>query len=149
MQSKKKHLNNGDCGKCDDIFNRYPGFHPGLRAWFKQVQKEDPTAHISAAGRGKVEQEAFFEKGASRAHYGQSAHNYNAAIDIFRLIHTGADWSPPWFRSSIQPRVEKHNAQIDTLVFKITWYGMPGSKFFELPHVEVSGWKNLNLKLVE
>ena len=25
----------------------------------------------------------------------------------------------------------------------LNWYGMPGSKFYELPHIEVKNWKDL------
>lgn len=143
-----RHVNNGKCEKCQDIFEAYPGFHVGLKAWFEGLQKKDPSAHISCAGRGKVDQEAALASGASKAHYGQSSHNFNAAIDIFRLTQAGASWDRPWFRDSVGTAVYKHNANPDKK-FDINWYGMPGAKFFELPHVEVDGWKDLHLALVE
>jgi hypothetical protein len=137
-----RHTNNGDCKKCDEIFDRYPGFDTSLRSWFKSLQRDVPDAHISCAGRGRVDQEDAKKRGASNAHYGESAHNYNLAIDIFRLHQLGAEWPQSWFTEHIAPRLTKE------LLFD--WYGAPGSEFFELPHVQVRSWKKLaQLKLVE
>ena len=146
-QKPAKHTNNGKCEKCQLIFDKFPGFHQGIREWFKQVQANHPETHISAAGRGKLEQEEYFNKKTSNAHYGQSAHNYNAAIDIFKLHDTGAEWPKTWFQAVIKPAIDAHNAVAN---FKIKWYGEPGSKFYELPHCELAEWKsNADLKLVE
>jgi hypothetical protein len=142
-----KHTNNGKCKKCELIFNRYPGFHPGLKNWFFQLQANYPEAHISDAGRGKATQEEYFKKGSSKAHYGQSSHNFNAAIDIFKLHINGAEWPRDWFKAVVKVAIDAHNA---VATFKIKWYGEPGSKFYELPHCEVDGWKNdPTLTLVE
>lgn len=141
-----KHLNDGKCEKCLLIFDRYPGFHQGLKNWFIQIQASNPEAHISGAGRGKLEQEEYFVKKTSNAHYGQSAHNFNAAVDIFRLHQNGAEWPKTWFTDIVKPAIEAHNAAAS---FKIKWYGMPGSAFYELPHCEVDGWKTMGLNLVE
>lgn len=147
VSGKVKHTNNGDCLKCEEIFNRFPGFHQGLKTWFKQIQKNNPDAHIAAAGRGKVEQEQYLKAGTSKASYGKSAHNWNCAIDIFRMHQNGAEWPKSWFSEVIEKAVDEHNK---TATFKITWYGKPGSKFYELPHCEVSDWKkDTTLKLVE
>lgn len=143
-----KHVNNGNCDKCDEVLDRYPGFHEGLRLWFKAMQKKHPDAHTSCGGRGKADQEDAFIKGTSRAHYGQSAHNYNLAIDIFRLTLNGAEWPRLWFRDVVGTAVIKNNADPDRKLV-ITWYGMPGSKFFELPHCEVESWKSVPHALVE
>lgn len=145
-----KHTNNGECQKCLQIFEKFPGFHQGLKDWFIEVQKNNSEAHISAGGRGKLEQEEYFKKGSSKAHYEQSSHNFNAAIDIFKLHDTGAEWPKAWFNNVIKLAVDSHNTTAD---FKINWYGQPGSSFYELPHCEVSNWKELVkegvLKLVE
>jgi hypothetical protein len=141
-----KHLNNGNCQKCEEIFNRYPGFNIELKEWFKAIQAVNKDAHISQAGRGKEEQELYFKKGSSKAKYGQSSHNYNAAIDLFQLTITGAEWKKPWFEKVVEPAIVASNG-------KFKWYGLKGSPFFELPHVEVSNWKELlkdgKIKLVE
>lgn len=148
-----KHLNNGNCDKCDSIFDTYPDFHAGLRAWFKAFQKQSPDAHISEAGRGPAKQEEAFKAGTSKAHYGESSHNYNAAFDVFRLtVQNGASWDPTWFRNIYQSAVIAHNTNTQT-DFKINWYGSPMAKFKELPHSEVDNYKELikqgTLHLVE
>jgi len=145
-QKPAKHANDGKCSKCELIFNRYPGFHEGLKAWFVQLQASHPEAHISDAGRGKLAQEEYFKKGTSKAHYGQSSHNFGAGLDIFKLHINGAEWPKDWFNTVVKPAIDAHNAAAD---FKIKWYGAPGSAFYELPHCEVADWKTKNLKLVE
>lgn len=145
-----RHLNNGKCPKCEQIFNKYPGFHQGLKDWFQKVQVNNPEAHISGGGRGKLEQEEYFQKKTSKAHYGQSAHNANSACDIFKLHDNGAEWPKLWFAAVIKPAIDSHNA---AATFKIKWYGAPGSAFYELPHIEVENWrellKNNRIQLVE
>lgn len=125
-----KHENSGKCLKCEEIFKKYPGFHAGLWFWFRRIQSDHKDAHISCAGRGQVEQEACFSRGTSKARYGESAHNYNMAVDIFQLRDGIAVWNQTWF-----------NEVLKNLPLEFEWYGKPGSRFFELPHVEVKGWK--------
>lgn len=139
-----RHVNSGNCPKCEEIFARFPGFHSGLKKWFKELQVRVPSAHISCAGRGEVEQEAARLRGASRASFGKSAHNWNAAIDLFEMQGDSADlYELPWFKENIAPHIP------DTL----QWYGETGASFYELPHIEVRGWhelaKNGLLKIVE
>lgn len=136
------HTNNGNCPKCLEIFSKYPKFHAGIKAWFFALQKKHPDAHISCAGRGKIDQEVAFQRGASKAHYGQSSHNYNAAIDIFQLKDNAAVWDKTWFNDTVAKE----------LIPELKWYGAPGAKFYELPHVELSNWRDFigsGLKLVE
>lgn len=142
------HQNTGRCLKCAAIFDRYPGFHAELRAWFEKLQSEVPEAHISEAGRGKKAQEDAFTRRASRAHWLQSSHNFNAALDIFKLgvdkaNKPVAEYPRKWFNETVMPRLDKW----------LDWYGSPGSPFFELPHVQVRGWVKLvkdgTLKAVE
>lgn len=98
---------------------------------------------MSWGGRGKADQEAAFLRHASRAHYGQSAHNYNVALDIFRLLPDGTtDFSESWYEDVIPSELEAHN-ECDDRTFDIYWYGEPGCSFPELPHVEVSDWKTM------
>ena len=128
------HKNTGRCEYCQKVFDRYPGFHPGLRAWFEGVQNTTPDAHISCAGRGRMDQEAAFHRRASKAHYGQSSHNFNSALDIFREAPTVEEmYDAEWFSEFIQ----------SALTQDLDWYGAPGAKFFELPHVEIRGWEAL------
>ena len=137
------HINNGRCSKCEEIFNRFPGFDQGLKTWFYKVQKEVPRFHIAEAGRGRVEQEKDFGRGASKAHYGQSAHNANAAIDTFFLDNENQYSLDERFYELIKVYID------DT----IEWYGAKGAKFYERPHFQVADFeerkKSGRLNLVE
>ncbi len=138
-----KHLNNGDCPKCEAIFKKYDGFYQPLKDWFKKLQKEFPEAHISEAGRDEDTQNILFNRKATRAKFGQSAHNYNAAIDIFvQGFDQKTIYPRDWYNSILTARLTEN----------INWYGSPGSSFFELPHVEWRDWKKLvlsgDLKLI-
>jgi hypothetical protein len=157
------HVNAANCDKCEEIFNKYPGFHVGLRAWLLALRKKDATAHISCAGRGKIDQEACVVAGTSKAHFGRSAHNFNLAIDIFRLTHISGDsqalavnYDRSWFRDVVGTAVFKHNSEPDSHYlginmphFQLSWYGAPNAKFFELPHIEIMNWTELDWKPVE
>jgi hypothetical protein len=133
-----KHENNGKCEKCLEIINRYPNPHAELVSWFKEFQVTHPEAHVSCAGRGRDDQEALYLRKASKARWGESAHNYNAALDLFET--GGADvkdiYEPKWFKEVLKP----------ALPYWVKWYGEPGSKFFELPHIEVADWRELRMK---
>lgn len=139
-----KHENNGMCLKCHEIFSKYADINLTIFDWFCDFQKLHPEVHVSEAGRGKIQQNYLFEKKATKAQFGQSAHNYNCAVDIFVLIK-GANSIYPreWFYNILWPNIP------DSLV----WYGIPGSRFFELPHIELKGWRELaragSIKLVE
>ncbi len=130
-----KHENNGACGHCREIFYRYPGFNAELFAWVGDMQKRYPEFHISCAGRGQVDQEAYFQRGATRAHWKHSAHNWNAAVDIF--CNAGGDlYDREWFHRVVGNNVPPW----------ASWYGAPGAPFPELPHVEVRNWHDLILQ---
>lgn len=128
---------------CLKIINRYPGFSENLKSWFFEFQKDHPEAHVSCAGRGQMDQEAACARGASRAHWGESAHNYSAALDVFVIIPGEKSIYPrDWFTNVLMPNIPNW----------LEWYGQPGAPFFELPHIEIRGWRQLismgTLKLV-
>lgn len=129
-----KHVNNGQCDYCLSIINRYPGFNENLKSWFVEFQGKHPEMHCSSAGRCELDQEMVFAKGASNAHWGQSSHNWNCALDLFVIIKGSNTLYPQdWFTNILGPNLPKW----------IEWYGARGSKYFELPHVEVRGWREL------
>lgn len=142
--AKPKHENNGKCSKCEEIFARYPAFHKQLKEWFFALQANIPNCHIAYAGRGKIEQDQFFAKGASKAKWGESPHNYGLAIDVFELSIIGARWDLNWYRSIINPEVKK----TDWLEHGLDW-----QKFRDAPHIQIKNWrelvKNGSAKLVE
>ncbi len=129
-----KHLNNGECPHCALIIKRYVGFYYPLWEWFKAFQKAHPEAHTSCAGRGHLDQENAFIRKVSKAHYGESAHNYNAALDLFELNGDNSNiYDREWFTKVLEPNLEPW----------MSWYGRPKSKYYELPHVEVAEWRTL------
>lgn len=125
------HQNNGNCPGCAKIMSRYPGFYLNLGSWFRLFQARYKEAHISCAGRGQQDQEALFMRGVTRAKWGHSAHNYNCAIDIF--VNGPTLYPVEWFKQILKPELPNW----------VTWYGESGSEFYELPHVEIRGWKEL------
>lgn len=106
-------------------------------------QAKHPEGHVSCAGRGYVDQEACFHKGASKAHYGESAHNYNCAIDTFVMLCGKTIYDAIWYRDVLAP----------TIPAFLSWYGAKGAPYFELPHIELRDWRRLRdskvLSLVE
>lgn len=140
------HVNLPKCDRCQEVFNKYPLFHAELEMWFWGLKNRHPEAHISWAGRGRTDQELFFSRGTSRAHWTQSSHNYNAAIDLFKLDSTGkADFGTEFYNMIVGPEVMREPW--------LCWYGAPGAVYAEKPHVEVREWRSLVerglLRLVE
>lgn len=127
-----KHENTGRCLKCLQIINLYEGFNLRLKDWFINLQEKHPEVHTSCAGRGMADQESLLLKNATRARWMQSAHNYNAALDLFVIIKGEKTIYPAWWFQQVLAK---------NIPDWIEWYGKPGSKFFELPHVEIKGWK--------
>lgn len=127
-----KHTNSGDCQKCNQIIDRYPGFYAPLRRWFKDFQKKNPACHTSCAGRGELDQEACFIRGASKAKWPESSHNWNAALDIFELQGDIENiYEESWYLTVLKPALPDW----------IEWYGEPTAKFDELPHIQYRNWR--------
>lgn len=128
------HVSNGQCLKCLTIMNLYDGIHEDLKSWFVMMQARHPEIHVSEAGRGEERQRVLYLEGKSRARWSESAHNYNCAIDVFCLFDDGRDiYNKVWFHEVLAPEIPNF----------LTWYGAPGAKFPELPHIEVKDWKKL------
>jgi len=132
-----KHENSGHCARCQLILDRYPGFNKELREWFEGFQKDHPEGHLSCAGRGHDEQEVLFHRKASKARWTQSAHNWNAALDIFCLIPDNGDiYDRVWFYQVLGPCIPT----------QFSWYGRANAKFPEMPHIELGGWEAYALR---
>lgn len=127
------HLNNGRCPRCAEIKDRYPGFSRVLWSWFDFFQADHPEFHLSEAGRGKIQQEKDFSEGLSKAHYLESAHNYNAALDSFIQVPGLSMYDKDWYNRNLAPALPKN----------IVWYGRPGCSFREFPHIELINWREL------
>lgn len=128
-----KHENNGTCLKCSEIITKYYGFNRQLWDWFISFQRNHPEFHTSCAGRGEQEQEELFLRKATRAHWKQSAHNYGCALDLFVNKKDVDLYDKETFETVLKPEIPNW----------ITWYGMPGSSFYELPHIELKKWRDL------
>lgn len=126
------HTNDGACKKCLDIMDKYPGINPQLKSWFLMAQAVYWNFHCADAGRGEYDQEAYFAKGASKARWGQSSHNYNAAIDTFFLVDGAYSLDK-----------DLYNQLAAEIPDYISWYGAPDAKFYELPHFEITEWRKL------
>jgi hypothetical protein len=131
------------CKKCQKILDTYPGLHSAIREWFIELQKKYPEIHVSEAGRGKERQEKLKKEGKSRASYGQSAHNYNAAIDVWFLVDKVYNLDHEHFERVVRPN----------LPMNLKWYGDGRTDFYERPHIELLSWRHQRdigeLKLVE
>ena len=131
-----------ECPGCLAKFALYPDFDKTLQDWFFSQRAIDTTFHCADAGRGRIEQETDFSRGASKAHYGQSAHNFNAAFDGFFQINGQYRVDKPLFAKVAANLLEN-----------IIWYGAPDAAFPETPHFELKNWRQLlesgQLKLVE
>lgn len=139
------HLNQTICEKCISIINTYPNPHPLIVTFVDKFRAANPDAHISACGRSQADQDADFAKGVSRAKWGQSAHNYNAAVDFFRLtLAQGASFDANWYKTVLGPAIKQNP--------NLVWGGTFTS-IVDLPHCEVAGWaqeaQNGQLKLVQ
>lgn len=136
MPALPHHDSSGRCPRCQFIFNRYPAFHAFLRSWFESFQEQHPEAHISCAGRNEIDQDALFysHPPVTKASWPHSAHNWNAAIDVFCMIPGNPDiYDKTWFYSVLGPAIPA----------SYSWYGRANAPFPEMPHIEVSGWETL------
>lgn len=126
-----KHQNNGNCAKCKELFEKYPGFNRKLRSWFIMFQSKHQEMHISCAGRGFADQTLAKKSGVSRAEYPDSAHNWNCAIDVFIQLPNKDLYDKTWFATVLAPEIP----------YFLNWYGAPGASFYELPHIELRDWR--------
>lgn len=104
---------------------------------------------IICSHRDRTEQEAAYNTGASKAHFGQSAHNYNPsfAVDVYpypipmtRKTPTSAilidDHSPEWDKMifAFKSAAKQLGIEIEC--------GIDWQKLVDKPHIEIKGWKD-------
>lgn len=97
-----------------------------------------PTCTLRTA----EEQTALYAQGrttpghiVTNAKAGQSAHNYGLAIDVVPIVNGKADWSgtsEPW----------KQLAKLGQ-DGGLEWLGAPGSRFVEMAHFQMPGWRRI------
>ena len=114
------HTNEPVCPLCDF---KLKTAHPYLGLWFRKLKARYPSAHISWAWRGQIDQDKFFDEGKTKVRFPHSKHNnmkgslpYSLALDLFQEDDDGnARFSPLWYA--------KVNAENEAEKEPIVWGG--------------------------
>lgn len=111
--------------------------HPLLQKLVAEVTKRYPTLRFRVldARRGRVEQEEAFKKKRSKAHFGQSPHNYTPAIAL-DIVPLPLDWKDLGSFKKLATYFIKVAAE---LKIPISWGGNWKS-FKDYPHYELTPW---------
>lgn len=125
----------------DNSAKRLSQCHPDLQALFNEAIATSPVDFgVSCGYRGEEDQEAAFAKGNSKAHFGQSPHNFRPALalDIACLDGGKITWEPEFYEA-----VAAHVMSVaETLGVGVTWGG-DFKSFKDRPHFELRDWKAL------
>ena len=124
-----------------DISKLSPYMQVAWQVFKKRCDTEKLGVIVVCTDRGEAEQEAAFTSGASRAHYGQSAHNAllsngkpaSEAFDIGVIVNG------KYVVDSDHPSYQRAGAIGETLGLK--WYGNPKAKFKEAAHFQNMKWQ--------
>lgn len=108
---------------------------PKLQEFAHDLEKIIPDLQISCTVRGKEEQELAFKNGNSKAHFGQSPHNFepSRAIDFVFITNGKSDWTAKRYKDLANYVRAKYPAIQAGAFFK---------SFTDLPHYELKGWKH-------
>lgn len=110
--------------------------HPLLQKLFNTVEAENPALkfQVNESRRGRTDQEIAFKKGNSKAHYGQSAHNYSPsiAVDVYPLPIQFKNLKPYKDLAAVVEATAKK------LGIKIRWLGPVMGDY---PHYELHPWR--------
>lgn len=112
--------------------------HPVLRKLFAAVALETNIAVLDSQ-RGRVAQEKAFALGNSKAHFGQSAHNWSPSVAV-DVVPYPIDWNNLQRFRDLNVVVRRVAAK-QGVADNITWGG--SWKFQDMPHYELSDWKQL------
>lgn len=110
--------------------------HPDLQRLFKEVIKEFDCKVLDGQ-RGRAAQEEAFRKGNSRAHFGQSAHNWSPAIAV-DVVPYPIDWNDLARFKKLGALVKKKAA---ALGIPISWGG-DWKSLKDFPHYELTPWRS-------
>lgn len=116
------------------------------------ISKIDFT--VICGNRGRADQEDAFRRGASKAHFGQSPHNYSpaAAFDFIPSPFTDADWdNNAKFKAIADVLIQsaKELGHVDKNGVPIVRWGgdwnkngsSKDDKFVDTPHFELDPWR--------
>lgn len=115
---------------------RLDGAHPLLQKLFAAVA-EEAAILILDGQRGRGAQERAFALGHSRAHFGQSAHNWTPAIAL-DVAPAPLDWSDTQRFAALAKLV---TAKAAALGVPIAWGG-DWSLLKDMPHYELDPWRS-------
>ena len=123
-----------------DISKLSPLMQAKWQVFKKQCDTENLGVFIVCTDRGEADQEAAFNSGASRAHFGQSAHN--------TLLPNGKPASEAWdigiiangkyIGDSEHPNYQRAGVIAESLGLK--WYGNKKWGFVEAAHMQNMAW---------
>lgn len=110
--------------------------HPLLQQLFREVIK-DIDCKVLDGQRGEQEQEAAFRRGNSRAHFGQSPHNYIPAVSL-DVVPWPLDWNDI---ASFKALGKVVKAKAKALGIPISWGG-DWKSLKDYPHYELTPWRD-------
>ena len=114
---------------------RLDGAHPLLRQLFTAVAADVPIAILDSQ-RGRAAQEQAFALGHSRAHFGQSAHNWQPALAL-DVVPFPIDWNDLSRFRALGALVK---AKAIAFGIPIVWGG-DWPTLQDMPHYELSPWR--------
>lgn len=115
---------------------RLDGAHPLLRDLFAAVALKTPIVVLDSQ-RGRMAQERAFALGHSRAHFGQSAHNWSPAIAL-DVVPDPIDWNDAArFRALATMVKTEAKARNIPLVWGGDW-----TSITDMPHYELDPWRS-------
>lgn len=117
---------------------RLAGAHTLLRQLFEACALDPKCPHFQVldSQRGRAAQEKAFSEGHSRAHFGQSAHNWtpSVALDVTPIP---LDWND---FDSFRKLAAFVKAKAATMNVPLQWGG-DWPKLKDMPHYELSPWR--------
>ncbi len=124
------HLNKAQCAACDQIVTLCS---EDLQKWFHSERAEDLSLHALSSYRGKDRQEAHFQAGRSKAHFGESPHNYSPsrALDVVFVVQGQNSWN-----------LVKLDTMAKRAPSNIEWGGY-WKDFKDNPHFQEREWKTM------
>jgi hypothetical protein len=124
------HLNQAQCASCDQILAECS---EPLQQWFYSERTENFSLHATTGYRGQKQQEASFQEGRSKAHFGESPHNYfpSRAVDLVFIVKGKNVWTP----AEYEPVAKRAPANIE-------WGGY-WKDFKDIPHFQERDWKEM------
>lgn len=112
------------------------GAHPLLQRLFNEVIKEIDCTVLDSQ-RGKAEQEQAFRRGNSRAHFGQSPHNYAPSVSV-DVVPYPLDWDD---LKAFRALAKVVKAKAAALGIKVK-HGATFKGLADWPHWELDPWRS-------